>query len=166
MRHTKYQGAYLTLFEEEKQGAVYERVIRKDGVVVYPLKDEHILMIYEHRRMSQKTVWRFVTGLVDKEGKSNEEIAREELQEEVGHDAKRFQLVHHHEYRGTFIYNDFHFIAHEPFQMEQPPENPDGDVIKDMKWVSLDDIYDMLDSGDLDPSEEALIAIQILRGKV
>lgn len=163
MKDFKYKGKFVTAFEEDINGKTFERVAIRPGVRVYPLQDEKLLMIHEQREISQKAKWRFVSGWMDKEGLSPEQTAREELMEEVSYDAKKFIPAFTLEKNGTTIQKSYEFVAIKPFKLETPIENPDADIILDTKWVTLDDLYSMLDAQEVQPANEILVAVQILR---
>lgn len=137
---------------------------KRDIVIIFPYNTEthELLIIEEYINHYDKKFWKAVTGGIDKEGKDEITHAREELAEEIGMESKN--LYHLHSNQKVFGARGIHaFIAENPTLMENPPGNPDTDVITDIRWVNEEVFWNMLDSGELLWNETALIAVQVFR---
>ncbi len=132
-----YQGRYITVTEEQIHKHCYERVHLRSGVQIIPFRDNHILLIREYRVHEGRERWKLVSGWIDKEEKTPQEIAQEELAEEVGMRAEKWTLWKTHDTHGQTIgTTTYYFIAQEIETITQAPENPDHDEVREMRWVS------------------------------
>ena len=164
METVKYQGVFVKLTEEEIEGATWERVYLKSGVQVFPMTDDGKFYLIEERRPHEKNPIRlkFVTGLMDKEGEDPLDTANRELQEEIGFKADKLEIINHRHATGT-INNHFYQVLATGLTKSKIP-NPDGeDTIVSIKAYSIDEIYELLDSGKLPWSMGALGIIKIQR---
>ena len=55
------------------------------------------------------------------------------------------------------------FVAYDPKLVTDRPENPDHDTVEDMKWVTLPELWKMLDNNEIEWSDRTIAGIQILR---
>ena len=164
MKEIKYKGKYLEITEENIKGHIFERVLLRPGVRVYPVKDGKILLINEFRSHEGRARWKFIGGWVDKSGKTELEIAKEELLEEVGMESGKWEQFHVFDTGDSTVgIKSTYFIVKNPTQVEKPPVNPDHDVIKEIKWVSLDDLWEMIDRKELLWDYDAFAGVQVLR---
>ena len=150
---------FKKLFRKEKQ-----KRAQREIVIVFPYNTEthEILIIQEYINHYDKKFWKAVTGGIDKEGKDAITHAHEELAEEIGMESKN--MYHLHSNQKVFGARGIHaFIAENPMKLEHPPENPDTDVITDMKWINEETFWNMLDAKELLWNETALIAAQVFR---
>ena len=136
----------------------------REIVIIFPYntKTNEILLIEEYINHYDRRFWKAVTGGVDKEGKNEITHAREELAEEMGMESDNF--YHLHSNQKVFGARGIHaYIAENPRVLENPPENPDTDVITDSQWINESTFWEMLDREDLLWNETALLAIQVFR---
>lgn len=162
MEEIKYQGKFIKVTEESIEGTVWERVYLNDGVMVYPLTDDHkIYMIKEKRPHEDQSIrFKFVTGLMDPDDQDPLITANREMQEEIGFRAKRLQVLMQRKSSGTINNRFYQIIAQDLVPSKIP--NPDGeDSIVSIQAYSIEEILGFLDSGELDWSMGALGVIRI-----
>lgn len=136
----------------------------REIVIVYPFNTEtkEIFIIEEYIHHYKKSFWKFVSGGIDKEGKSNLIHAREELAEEVGMESNN--IFHIHSSPKIFGNRGTHFyVAENPAVMDTPPENPDTDEIINQQWVNQKTFQKMLDTKELLWDEATMVALQVFR---
>jgi len=164
MKETKYKGKYLEVTEEIIGGHLYEKVSLRPGVRVYPIKENKILVIKEFRRHEGKSRWKFIGGWLDKDGKDELSVAKEELLEEVGMQAEKWQKFHTFDTgENTVTMHAAYFVAQDINIVDNPPQNPDLDRIEEVRWVTLDELWQMIDDHQLLWDFDALAGIQALR---
>ncbi len=164
MREIKYSGKYIELTEENIEGHVYERAALRPGVRVYPICENKILIMCEHRRHEGRSRWKFVGGWLDKEQKTELEVAQEELLEELGYEAHTWNLFHVFDTgKSTVGLKATYYVAQGLVKHPNPPQNPDSDFVSDTKWVTLDELFSMIDNHDLIWDNDALAGVQALR---
>ena len=141
------------------------RQARKDIVILFPYdeKTKKILLIKEYRKQYKMEIWKFVSGGMDKPHLDSLDTAKEELAEEIKMEANEWSL--YHQFDKTFSsVNIYYYIATNPTLMENPIPNPDeDDIIVEQKWVSLDELWVMVDAKELIWKESVLVAINFLR---
>ncbi len=161
---TKYSGKYLTITEEQIGSHIYERVILKEGVRVYPIQEGKLLLIKEFRTHEGKARWKIVSGWIDKEGKSTLEIAQEELAEETGLQAEHWDEFYVYDTMGATVSTRIPcYIATGISELPEKIENPDNDEILEMRWVNLDELYGLIDAQEMFWDDETIACIQALR---
>ncbi len=136
----------------------------REVVLVFPYNTEtnELFLIEEYIHHYKKSFWKFVSGGIDKTGKDILTHAHEELAEEVGMQSDN--LYHFYTFEKIFGNRGIHcYIAENPVVMQQPPENPDTDIIERGLWVNEDQFYKMLDDRELIWHESATVAIQVFR---
>jgi 8-oxo-dGTP pyrophosphatase MutT (NUDIX family) len=158
-----YTGKFITVTEEPIGKFTYERAFLIPSVQVIPVVDGKVLMIKEHRREEGRSRWKFVSGFVDKPGLSAEEIAQEELMEEAGFVAGKLVKYHSHDPKHTFIIPITYFLAYD--LKEQKKLNPDGDVVEEIKYFSIDELYQRVLDGEFDFLHEASVILKLHRDK-
>ncbi len=134
----------------------------REIVIVYPFNTntQELFLIQEHIHHYKKSFWKFVSGGIDKSGKSNREHAIEELAEEVAMQSNNV----YHIYSAPKIFGNrgTHFyVAENPTILETAPENPDSDIIVDTKWVHQTEFQRMLDDRELLWDEATMCALQV-----
>lgn len=164
MKEVKYKGNYLEVSEEILDGHTYERVLLKSGVRVYPVKENKILIINEQKRHEGISRWKFIGGWLDKDGKDELVTAKEELLEEVGMKSDEWEQFHVFDTgNATVGIKSTYFIVKNPKVVDNPPQNPDLDIINEFKWVDLAELWQMIDDKKLLWDFDALAGIQVLR---
>ncbi|MBW2969538.1 NUDIX hydrolase [Candidatus Woesearchaeota archaeon] len=157
-----YEGKYITLTSELIGSNVYERALLMPSVQVIPVVDGRILMIKEHRKEEGCSRWKFVSGFLDK-GLSAEQTAQEELMEEAGFSAGRLEVFHNHDPKHTFIIPITYFLAYDLKEDRKP--NPDGDIVEEVKYFSIDELYQRLLDGEFDFLHEASVILKLYRDR-
>lgn len=139
------------------------RQARNDIVIVLPYQDKKILLIKEYRKQYDMEMWKFISGGMDKPHLDSLETAKEELAEEIKMESDNWFLYHQFDKKFSSV-NIFYYIVTNPTIMEYPIENPDEeDVIVDQKWVTLEELWSMVDNKELIWKESVLVAINFLR---
>lgn len=136
----------------------------REIVIVYPFNTntEELFLVQEYIHHYKKSFWKFVSGGIDKPGKSNREHAIEELAEEVA--MKSDNIYHIYSAPKIFGNRGTHFyVAENPIVLENPPENPDQDIITESKWVDEREFQEMLDNRELLWDEATMCALQIFK---
>ena len=121
------------------------------------------MMIKEHRREENLSRWKFVAGFIDKPGLSAEEVAQEELMEEAGFSAGKFEKYHFLKNNHTFIIPITYFIARDLKEQRKP--NPDGDVIEEVRLFFIDELYQRVLDGEFDFLHEASVILKLHRDR-
>jgi len=57
----------------------------------------------------------------------------------------------------------YFYVCFNTQTLENPPQNPDHDEILDTRWVNLLELQSMLDTKDISWTDDALVALQVLR---
>ncbi|HIO92323.1 MAG TPA: NUDIX hydrolase [Leucothrix mucor] len=139
------------------------RQARNDIVIVFPYHNEKILIIKEYRKDQDAEMWKFVSGGMDKPHLDSLDTAKEELAEEIKMEAQEWSLYHQFDKKFSSV-NIFYYIANNPQLMANPIPNPDeDDIIVDQKWVSLEELWAMVDEKEIIWKESVLVAINFLR---
>ena len=89
------------------------RQARDDIVIIFPYQDKKILIINEYRKDLDATIWKFVSGGMDKPHLNNLETAQEELAEEIKMECQDWSLYHQFDKNFSAV-NIFYFIATNP----------------------------------------------------
>lgn len=154
----RFEGRFITVTDDGK----FERAYLRASVQVIPFtNDGKILMIKEHRPVEGISRWKFVSGFIDKEGLSAEQIAQEELMEEAGFEAKRLVRYFHHEHQHSLIIPITYFLAYDLQEKRLP--NPDGDVIEDVQAFTIEELHERVLKGEFDFLHEASIIMKLYR---
>lgn len=165
MEVDKYNGQFIKVTEEEINGAIWERAYLKSGVQVFPMTHDHKIYMIEERRPHEKNPirFKFVTGLMDKEGEDPLATANREMQEEIGFKANKLTLINHRQASGTINNHFYQVLAQDLIPSKIP--NPDGeDTIVSINAYCIDEIFEFLDNGKL-PWSMGALGLVILQRK-
>ncbi len=167
MRRIVYQGNYITVSEEEISGHLYERVSLRDGVHIIPYDEEKgILLIREYRVHEKGERWKFVSGWVDKKGKSLLEHAKEELAEELGLQAGKWTLLYQEKNKNATCSTSLHvYLCEEISPLKEKSKNPDSGEILEMKWFNFQDFFHLIQRGNIRNPGAFLVALVSLLQK-
>lgn len=164
MKEIKYKGKYLEMSEENIGGHIYERVKLRAGVAVIPVKGDKILFIREYRKHEGKSKIRLVSGWMDKEGFSSLQVAKEELSEEVNMKAEKWELFYTSGIvNGTVESQIDYFIAEDISKTEQEVQNPDGDVVEEIFWMTEKEYMEKIEKREIEWSEKSTVAMMAYR---
>lgn len=159
-----YGGRYITVTEQTIGDHTYERMVLRPGVCVIPAKDGEILLIKEFRAHEKGARWKAVSGWMDKDGLDDLATAKEELAEEIGMASDKWEKLPRFDIEDkTINMETSYFIAHNPYQLKNPPKNPDHDEIEQVRWVSLRAYEIMLENGEMMWDRDALYILQTLK---
>jgi 8-oxo-dGTP pyrophosphatase MutT (NUDIX family) len=157
-----YSGKYINVFEEVIGPFTYERAYLHPSVQVIPFaSDGKILLIRERRPIEGCSRWKFVSGFCDKPGLSKEQVAQEELMEEAGFVAGRLEEYFYHEHRHSFIIPITYYLAFDLKEKKIP--NPDGEVVEDVRYFSIEELYQRVLDGEFDFLHEASVIMKLYR---
>ena len=157
-----YQGKYLSVFEEKMGKFTYERAYLRPSVQVIPFtKEGKVLMIKERRELEGLSRWKFVSGFMDKDGLTEEQVAQEELMEEAGFFAGKLVRYHHIEDKHSFVIPITYFLAYDLKVQKKP--NPDGEVVEEVKAFSIEELYQRVLDGEFDFLHEASVIMKLYR---
>ena len=59
-----------------------------------------------------------------------------------------------------------YFVAKDLQELTESPDNPDFDIIEDTKWVTLEELQEMVDKKEVCWDNETLAALQALRKEI
>lgn len=155
----------MTLTEERLENHTYERVHLRSGVFVIPMNEKReILLIKEKRKHEGEIRWKIITGWVDKKHVDPEQIAREELAEEAQMQCQEMQQVYEvPRSKQTISTHEYYYIAKNCSDLAVPINNPDGDIVLDMKWVSESEYLELIDSQEIQISRNTGVIQYIFR---
>lgn len=159
---TVYTGKFITVTEELGSNFIYERAYLRPSVqVVAFTKEGKVLMIKEKRPIEGRSRWKFVSGFMDKPGLSAEQVAQEELMEEAGFAAGKLVKYHYLEDKHSFIIPITYYLAYD--LAESKKQNPDGDVIEEIKAFPIEELYQRVLNGEFDFLHEASVIMKLYR---
>ncbi len=159
-----YSGKFITVTEELVGALNCERAYLIPSVQVIPFtKDGKILMIKEKRPIEGRSRWKFVSGFMDKPGLTAEQIAQEELMEEAGFMAGKLVKYHYLEDPHTFVIPITYFLAYD--LKPKKKNNPDGEVIEEVKEFSIEELYERVLKGEFDFLHEASVIMKLYRDR-
>lgn len=140
----------------------------KNIVIVFPVNIEQrkILLIEEYVHYYKRSIWKFVSGGIDKKDTDILTHAHEELEEELG--MKSDNIYEYYFFEKIFKFREIYcYVAENPVYMKNPVENPDHkyhNFIKETKWVNYSELQQLVDDRDIIWNESVLVALQILKG--
>lgn len=144
-----YKGNYvLRVTEEVIDGDVYEKTYTRKAVVTFPVLENGKILIMNEKRPHEPVQerWKPVTGFLE-DNETWKENAAKELQEEAGYKADSLELIGEAHHNGTLNTSRYFVLAkgltHEPI------ENPDGDVVLELKAFTIDELIEMNLSGEI-----------------
>lgn len=166
MKEEKYKGKYITITEEIINNHVYERVAIREGVQVFPYRDEKILLIKEYRTHEKKARYKFVSGMCDKDGKSPLNHAKEELAEEAQMKAEYWEEIYNSQVPNATINPNVHFfVCTEISELEETIENPDSSEVLETRWCSLEDLFQLMNQKEIWLDDVLMVAVWYLNNK-
>ena len=157
-----YKGKIITIKRDtltrgDGKNFVRETAVSSDAVAVVAIdKQGRILLIRQYRHPMGRPVWEIPAGKMDVDGEQPEETAIRELQEETDTTAESVELL-------TLFLNSAGWTNEKTYVYlakglrdvpEFQRENEEADIEK--KWVSLDDAYEMVRTGELDDAKTVI----------
>lgn len=139
----------------------YSYLVQKGAVIVVPLThDKKIIMIKQYRYTIDSWQWEVVAGgLGDKGDKMPEEVAREELAEEIGATADNLEKL-------AMVYTAYavsnirtHLFLARGVKINQKPARGLAEEISEVKEFSIDEVKKMIQTGEI-LDGESVIALQ------
>lgn len=157
-----YKGKIITIKRDtltrgDGKNFVRETAVSNDAVAVVAIDEQgRILLIRQYRHPMGRPVWEIPAGKMDVDGEQPEETAIRELQEETDTTAESVELL-------TLFLNSAGWTNEKTYVYlakglrdvpEFQRENEEADIEK--KWVSLDDAYEMVRTGELDDAKTVI----------
>lgn len=157
-----YKGKIITIKRDtltrgDGKNFVRETAVSSDAVAVVAIDEQgRILLIRQYRHPMGRPVWEIPAGKMDVDGEQPEETAIRELQEETDTTAESVELL-------TLFLNSAGWTNEKTYVYlakglrdvpEFQRENEEADIEK--KWVSLDDAYEMVRTGELDDAKTVI----------
>ncbi len=139
-----YRGRYLQVSERLIGSDVYELAHLRAAVIIYARNDQGKLLFVREHRPHENPPLRLkpVTGFIDNDDDWRE-TAERELREEAGLVATSFKLIRHIPVKGS-LNTDKYFVLAEGLQADPDPlTNPDGDVIEEIVYLTLEQAIEM-----------------------
>lgn len=160
-----YQGKYLKLTEKMIGNDLYELAHLRPAVIIFAKNTEGNFLFIKEVRPHETPSLRLkpVTGFID-DGDDWLVTAKRELREEVGLVAKHFELFQHMPITSSIVTDKYFVIATELSQDPSPLTNPDGDVIREKLYLSLDEAIALTTSGEMTLTTDSL-GLFLLREK-
>lgn len=157
-----YKGRIITIKRDtltrgDGKNFVRETAVSSDAVAVVAIDEQgRILLIRQYRHPMGRPVWEIPAGKMDVDGEQPEETAIRELQEETDTTAESVELL-------TLFLNSAGWTNEKTYVYlakglrnvpEFQRENEEADIEK--KWVSLEDAYEMVRTGELDDAKTVI----------
>ena len=157
-----YKGKIITIKRDtltrgDGKNFVRETAVSSDAVAVVAIDEQgRILLIRQYRQPGGGPVWESPAGKMDGDGEQPEETAIRELQEETDTTAESVELL-------TLFLNSAGWTNEKTYVYlakglrnvpEFQRENEEADIEK--KWVSLEDAYEMVITGELDDAKTVI----------
>lgn len=150
-----YKDAWLEFYQDKIEfddgtRGTYGRIDRKNGVkVVVVGHDNKILLNKEHRYIIDDFSWEVPGGGIDA-GETTAEAAARELKEETGITATELVSLGGFYVLGSLSNEKVSFfLAHVDVDEVNQTHLEVGESIVDHKWVSFDEVLNMIDTGEI-----------------
>lgn len=140
--------------------AVFETIRHQDTTEVLAVKDGK-MMIQDQEQPNDRMFLCLPGGRIESD-KDPIEGAKRELLEETGFTSEKWQLYHHHESTGHIQRNYYVYLAQDCVYT-QPQQLDAGERIH-IRWVTLDELLDLVDQGRLTRIEHHL-HIDLIKAK-
>ena len=119
----------------------YHAVRLKDIAAAVVTRDEHVLLMWRHRFLTDTWAWELPMGIIEA-GESPEAAAARELVEETGWRADGLtELIRSEPAAGIMDSRHFVFRARTAVRIGEPTEQNESDRIE---WIPLDDVPGMI----------------------
>lgn len=147
---TIYQGQYVKLVEKIIASEVYELVELRPAVIVLAKDQSGKFLFVKEFRPHETPQLRLkpVTGFID-DGDDWLITAHKELREEAGLKASRIELIRQLPLSGSVNTTKYFVLAQDLSPDLNPIENPDGDVIKEIMYLSIEEAIELTLKGDM-----------------
>lgn len=147
---TIYQGQYVQLQEKILHDEVYELVHLRAAVIVFARNDQGKFLFIRELRPHENPSIRLkpVTGFID-DGDDWLTTAHKELREEANLVSGNIELIRHLPITGSVSTDKYFALATQLSKDLEPISNPDGDVIKEIMYLSLEEAIELTLTGDM-----------------
>lgn len=160
-----YQGKYLKLTEKMIGNDLYELAHLRPAVIIFAKNSDGKFLFIKEVRPHESPSLRLkpVTGFID-DGDDWLTTVKRELREEVGLVAQNFELFQHMPITSSIVTDKYFVIATELSNDPNPLTNPDGDVVREKLYLSLDEAIALTTSGEMTLTTDSL-GLFLLREK-
>ncbi|WP_134122288.1 NUDIX hydrolase [Kribbella kalugense] len=119
----------------------YHAVRLKDIAAAVVIRDEHVLLMWRHRFLTDTWAWELPMGIIEA-GESPEAAAARELEEETGWRADGLtELIRSEPAAGIMDSRHYVFQARSAVRIGEPTERNESDRIE---WIPLADVPGMI----------------------
>lgn len=119
----------------------YHAVRLKDIAAAVVIRDEHVLLMWRHRFLTDTWAWELPMGIIEA-GESPEAAAARELEEETGWRADGLtELIRSEPAAGIMDSRHYVFRVHNAVRIGEPTERNESDRIE---WIPLADVPGMI----------------------
>lgn len=155
---TVYQNPWIRIREDEivrpdGSDGIYGVVESNNSVIVAVLNEnQEILLVNSYSYPAQRWHWELPGG----GGNSEEdyiEASKRELIEETGIDASRWMLLAETRVCDGLMTEKMATMLATGITMGDRPVSDDSQLIRDMKFVSLDEVYEMIKRDEIDEGQ-------------
>ena len=160
-----FEGVLFDVYQWEQEmfdGSVetFEMLKRQDTAEVLVIKDRNILL-QEQEQPSKPPFLSFPGGRIEK-GEDPLDGAKREVLEETGYESDEWELFHEVQPTPKLKWSILVYIARD-VTWKQEMQLDAGERIE-LRWVTLDELLDLVDSGELNRIEQDL-RMQLIRAK-
>lgn len=137
---------------------VFESVRRVDTVEAIVTVGDRIILEVQEQPYKLKPFLSFIGGHMNK-GETPEEAMRRETLEETGYEARRWKLLHTVNSFSQVDWNMYVFVGQDATRVQEPHLDC-GERIQ-IRLVTLDELLELVDSGEIKRIEQDLRAMMI-----
>jgi ADP-ribose pyrophosphatase YjhB (NUDIX family) len=163
-----YTGNYIRVTEEQIGDKLYERGYFTDGIVLFPFNEKNELILIKEKRVhGTSSGWRLITGYNEK-NLPLKTIANQELQEEAGLKSNNISQYLFLKRQGSINRVTKYAICTDLKRSKL--ENPDGDVILEVKAFPIKKVQELALEGKLHTDQHGYVLLKLchdfLQGKL
>lgn len=164
---TVYQNPWIRVREDEiirpdGSAGIYGVIESRDSVMVAAIDDQQrILIINAFSYPGQKWHWELPAGGTD--GEDYVEASKRELLEETGVLANSWQLIGTARVCDGLMTEKMAILLATDIKHTDKPVADDDGVIRNSKFVDLDTIYEMVQSGEIDEGQTLTVLYLVER---
>jgi ADP-ribose pyrophosphatase len=157
-----YDGNFIRLEEEKRNGKIYEKAYFLDSVHVFPITPEgKILFIRERRWDWDEPRLMIPSGTMDVPNETTFDAAKREMEEEIAYTTEKpFEFFYRFQERGAINSTRHYFLARGVEKI--PNQSPEPQIVEIVSFT-IDDIRDHILSGTFGQSKSVLAYLDLVR---